>query len=377
MRIQDCQMDISCQRTASETREASYVFRVEHDGEFKDMLKSYAKDGKIVAQEVEPRASAVAVVPESWSSGAIASGDESRRRRVDQLLQEMITRLFAMLTAGDKDCCCDKDEDSTGLPDLGQGKGASARTPAAGDFEAQPRMPRVRVVAWESETNLKVRESESTTVCASGSVRTADGRCIDFDLEVAMQRQYEADYQQKESGTWELKDPLVLNFPGKAAELADTRFDFDLDADGDKESVAGLGRGSAFLALDRNGDGAINDGRELFGALSGNGFADLKAYDTDGNNWIDEADAIYSQLRLWQPGADTAAAGKAGQEGQGAGLQTLQEAGVGALWLGSVQSEFSLKDGDKQQQGQVRQTGVWLAENGEAGSLQQVDLATT
>ena len=110
MRIQDCQMDISCQRTASETREASYVFRVEHDGEFKDMLKSYAKDGKIVAQEVEPRASAIALVPESWSSGAIASGDESRRRRVDQLLQEMITRLFAMLTAGDKDCCCDKDE---------------------------------------------------------------------------------------------------------------------------------------------------------------------------------------------------------------------------------------------------------------------------
>lgn len=377
MRIQDCQMDISCQRTASETRESSFVFRVERDEEFKNMMKSYANDRKIVAQAVAPKASAIALVPESWSSGAIASGDESRRRRVDQLLQEMITRLFAMLTAGDKDCCCDKDEDSTGLPDLGQGKGASAGAPAAGGAPTQPQTPRVWVMAWESETNLKVRESESTTVCASGSVRTADGRCIDFDLEVAMQRQYEADFQQKESGTWVLKDPLVLNFPGKAAELADTRFDFDLDADGDQESVAGLGRGSVFLALDRNGDGAINDGRELFGALSGNGFADLKAYDTDGNNWIDEADAIYSQLRLWQPGADTAAAGKAGQESQGAGLQTLQEAGVGALWLGSVQSEFSLKDGDNQQQGQVRQTGVWLAENGEAGSLQQVDLATT
>lgn len=377
MRIQDCQMDISCQRTASSTRESSYVFRVEQDSEFKDMLKSYAKDGKIVAQETEARASAIALVPESWSSGAIASGDESRRRKVDQLLQEMITRLFAMLTAGDKDCCCDKDEDSTGLPDLDQGSGVPGATPPAVDAQVQPRTPRVWVTAWESETNLKVRESESTTVCASGSVRTADGRCIDFDLEVAMQRQYEADYQQKESGTWELKDPLVLNFPGKAAELADTRFDFDLDADGDQESVAGLGRGSAFLALDRNSDGIINDGRELFGALSGNGFADLKAYDTDGNNWIDEADAIYSQLRLWQPGADTAAAGQAGQEGKSAGLQTLQEAGVGALWLGSVQSEFSLKDGDNQQQGQVRQTGVWLAENGEAGSLQQVDLATT
>lgn len=377
MRIQDCQMDISCQRTASETRESSFVFRVGRDEEFKNMMKSYANDRKIVAQAVAPKASAIALVPESWSSGAIASGDESRRRRVDQLLQEMITRLFAMLTGGGKDCCCHKDEDSTGLPDLGQGKGTSAGAPAAGGAPTQPQTPRVWVMTWESETNLKVRESESTTVCASGSVRTADGRCIDFDLEVAMQRQYEADYQKKESGTWELKDPLVLNFPGKAAELADTRFDFDLDADGDQESVAGLGRGSAFLALDRNGDGAINDGRELFGALSGNGFADLKAYDTDGNNWIDEADAIYSQLRLWQPGADTAAAGKAGQEGKSAGLQTLQEAGVGALWLGSVQSEFSLKDGDNQQQGQVRQTGLWLAENGEAGSLQQVDLATT
>lgn len=377
MRIQDCQMDISCQRTASETRESSYVFRVERDDEFKNMMKSYANDRKIVAQAVAPKASAIALVPESWSSGAIAIGDESRRRRVDQLLQEMITRLFAMLTAGGKDCCCHKDEDSAGLPDVDPGSGVPGATPPPVDAQTQPQTPWVWGMVWESETNLKVRESESTTVCASGSVRTADGRCIDFDLEVAMQRQYEADYQQKESGTWVLKDPLVLNFPGRAAELADTRFDFDLDADGDKESVAGLGRGSAFLALDRNGDGAINDGRELFGALSGNGFADLKAYDTDGNNWIDEADAIYSQLRLWQPGADAAAAGQAGQEDKSAGLRTLQEAGVGALWLGSVQSEFSLKDGDNQQQGQVRQTGVWLAENGEAGSLQQVDLATT
>ena len=71
MRIQDCQMDISCQRTASETRESSYVFRVERDEEFKNMMKSYANDRKIVAQEVEPRASAIALVPESWSSGAI------------------------------------------------------------------------------------------------------------------------------------------------------------------------------------------------------------------------------------------------------------------------------------------------------------------
>jgi len=41
-----------------------------------------------------------------------------------------------------------------------------------------------------------------------------------------------------------------------------------------------------------------------------------------------------------------------------------------------VDSQFSLKDKENQLQGQVRQTGVWLAENGQAGALQQVDLAT-
>ena len=41
--------------------------------------------------------------------------------------------------------------------------------------------------------------------------------------------------------------------------------------------------GNAFLSLDKNSDGIINDGSELFGAASGNGFADLAKYDEDGN----------------------------------------------------------------------------------------------
>ena len=41
-------------------------------------------------------------------------------------------------------------------------------------------------------------------------------------------------------------------------------------------------------ALDINEDGKINDGKELFGTASGNGFGDLAAYDQDNNGWIDE-----------------------------------------------------------------------------------------
>lgn len=74
---------------------------------------------------------------------------------------------------------------------------------------------------------------------------------------------------------------------------------FDLDCDGKEEEISSLGKGSGFLALDKNGDGIINDGTELFGTKSGDGFADLAEYDEDGNGWIDEDDGIFSQLRIW------------------------------------------------------------------------------
>lgn len=47
------------------------------------------------------------------------------------------------------------------------------------------------------------------------------------------------------------------------------------------------------------GDGEVNNGSELFGALSGDGYADLDAIDDDGNGWIDAADAATNQLYLW------------------------------------------------------------------------------
>ena len=65
------------------------------------------------------------------------------------------------------------------------------------------------------------------------------------------------------------------------AEVSDQTFYFDLDADGKEEEISVL-NGSGYLALDKNGDGTINDGSELFGTRNGDGFADLAQYDEDG-----------------------------------------------------------------------------------------------
>ena len=158
-------------------------------------------------------------------------------------------------------------------------------------------------------------------------------------------------------------DPLVLNFSGNAAQLSDQRFAFDLDARGGQEQIASLAPGSGFLVFDRNGDGVANDGSELFGPTSGDGFSELAALDGDGNGWIDEGDAAFGQLRVWTPDAS----------GKGE-LATLAAAGVGALSLTHVATPFDLKTDDNQMLGQIRSTGIFLQENGSAGTMQHVDL---
>ena len=160
-----------------------------------------------------------------------------------------------------------------------------------------------------------------------------------------------------------LKDPLVLNFNGNAAELTTTRFSFDIDSDGQQDQIAFTGPNSGFLALDRNNDGVINNGSELFGPTTGQGFAELAAYDQDGNQWIDENDSIYNKLRIWSKDAQ-------GQDQ----LIALGQRGVGAIYLGQVTSPFALKDSDNNLLGQIRSSGVFLQENGVAGTVQQIDL---
>lgn len=160
-----------------------------------------------------------------------------------------------------------------------------------------------------------------------------------------------------------LKDPLVINFDGTAVQLTQNKFSFDIDTDGSKEQIPFVAPGSGFLALDTNNDGAINNGTELFGALSGDGLAELAAYDGDKNRWIDENDAVYSRLRIW---AKTATG-----ENQ---LLALGDKGIGALFLGRVDTPFAIKDNSNALQGQVRSTGIFLREAGGAGTLLQLDL---
>ena len=209
-------------------------------------------------------------------------------------------------------------------------------------------------------------ENETTTFTTDGVVKTSDGREISFNVELAMSRSFtQYTSQTIDFGSPRFMDPLVINLDAPAADVKDQKFLFDLDADGHEEAISQLGPGSGFLALDKNGDGKINDGSDLFGALNGDGFADLAKYDNDGNGWIDEADEIFDQLLIWSKDAN-------GNDQ----LVGLGKAGVGAIYLGAQNTQFSMNNAQNQANAMIRQTGMFLYENGGVGTIQQLDLAT-
>lgn len=216
-----------------------------------------------------------------------------------------------------------------------------------------------------TETNSFVMEQENASFSATGVAKTADGREIQFNVNVSMSRGFVGNMFSSKDESVILTDPLVINLQGNSATVTDQKFYFDLDSDGKEEEISQLGSGSGFLAYDKNGDGIINDGSELFGTKSGDGFADLAAYDEDGNGWIDENDDIFNKLKVWVK-----------DENGNDRLLDLKEADVGAIYLGSADTQMHLNNAyTNQTNAVIQKTGIFLRETGGAGTIQHVDLA--
>ncbi|MDD7148210.1 MAG: hypothetical protein PUH86_07815, partial [Lachnospiraceae bacterium] len=114
---------------------------------------------------------------------------------------------------------------------------------------------------WQriTATSGFVSESESTTFASKGLVQTADGRSIDFNVEVSMSRAFMSQIDMLEVKDYIKTDPLMINLDTNIGSVSDQKFFFDLDSDGEEEQISFVGKGSGFLVLDKNQDGEIND----------------------------------------------------------------------------------------------------------------------
>jgi Ca2+-binding RTX toxin-like protein len=143
--------------------------------------------------------------------------------------------------------------------------------------------------------------------------------------------------------------PLVLDLDGDGVEVSSLAYGaagshvyFDMDNDGFAERTAWATGGDGVLAIDKNGNGKIDNQGELFGntATYANGFLNLKQYDSNADNKITSADAQFANLRVWVD-ADSDGQTDAGE------LKTLASLGITQINLAATALTSTYLNGNR------------------------------
>jgi hypothetical protein len=206
------------------------------------------------------------------------------------------------------------------------------------------------------ETNEEYYQKQTIDFCTSLQINTPNNY-YEMDLEVAFSQElYEAHSMELVFGDVTILDPLVINYDDDInpfENISKLKFEFDLNNDGENELIPLLKKGAGFLAYDKNENGEIDNGSELFGPSTNDGFSELAQYDNDHNNWIDENDLIFNKLKIWQ----------INEEGDNE-LVSLVDLNVGAIYLGQVQSGFTYQNKIDQVDGVQKANGVYVKNDG-------------
>jgi Ca2+-binding RTX toxin-like protein len=172
-----------------------------------------------------------------------------------------------------------------------------------------------------------------------------------------------------------IPSPIILDLDGDGVIRTvglTSGVNFDHAADGFAERTGWVAPGDGLLVWDRNANGAIDSGRELFGSetllpngmKAVNGFEALKAFDANGDGVIDANDPVYAQLRVWVDGNTD------GRNAEGE-LLTLEEAGVRSINVAFTNSSFIDPQGNAH-----RQVGSYTTTDGQTRTAADVWVET-
>ncbi|RXK05641.1 hypothetical protein [Halarcobacter bivalviorum] len=217
--------------------------------------------------------------------------------------------------------------------------------------------------------NTKETYYEKQSIDFSASVKfQTPNKSYELNLELSFSKEfYELSSSRMVVGDKRFIDPLIVNFDEDVnpfENLSSFRFAFDLDSDGETELIPLLKEGAGYLAYDENENGKIDNGKELFGPQTNDGFKELAKYDEDKNSFIDENDSIFDKLKIWSIDSS----------GEGS-LISLIDANVGAIYLGDVQSGFSYKESINSTQALQKSNGVFIKEDGSGlGMINSIDV---
>ncbi|MEW6236594.1 MAG: hypothetical protein AB1656_14515 [Candidatus Omnitrophota bacterium] len=148
--------------------------------------------------------------------------------------------------------------------------------------------------AASSSSTIQFAAMSAQELQAKLEVHYADGQSVEA---------VSAQIRQTQQQQIQTSDPLVLDLDGGGVDLtsAEEGVSFDIAGTGQASQTAFVASGDAFLAIDRNRNGRIDNGKELFGDQNGaqDGFEELRKLDENQDGVIDVNDAAYNNLLLY------------------------------------------------------------------------------
>lgn len=166
-----------------------------------------------------------------------------------------------------------------------------------------------------------------------------------------------------------LAPPIAVDLDGDGVEFVSnaTGVHFDYNGDGIAENTAWVGADDGLLAIDKNGDGKVNNGAEL--VFGGAGLSDLEGlaatYDSNGDGKLDAADAEFAKFGIWQD-ANSNGVTDAGE------FRSLISEGIISISLTSDGRAYAAADG----QVQVKGEALYTRADGSTGKLADAAFAT-
>jgi len=185
---------------------------------------------------------------------------------------------------------------------------------------------------------------------------------LNYNFDLTSQR---TSYSRIEMTAAALKDPLLVQFGSQALGDIKSEKVFDINQDNTLDELPIFSGDIGYLVFDQNGNQQADNGSELFGPTTGQGFMELAQLDSNKNGFIDAEDQAFEQLYIWQPNEDSSQAEQ---------WMSLKEAKIQAISLSAINTPFNFYDQSGQIQAQLRQSSFSISDEGVARGVHQVDV---
>lgn len=219
----------------------------------------------------------------------------------------------------------------------------------------------------QQENVLHIMEFKTFSQALSFSIA---GEFSQGDKQITMSYQYNAEsaytytsYRQVDLS--QLKDPLIVQFGDIPLGNVKGTTEFDVNSDNTLNPLPVFNGDVGYLVYDKNHNGRADDGTELFGPQTGQGFSELAALDQDGNGFIDKNDSAYHDLYIWQPTTSK----RSGR------YMSLSDVGIAGINTQAHETPFTFLDRQGNIKAQMRYSSFAYDNNFQARGVHQVDVA--